>query len=103
MGNNFDRITLIAKYTPAPRVKFDLRYNYIRKGEAGSLWQQYLQEPQPPFLFGSLRKRTDFIFSMQYEWKNNFYLFLKSQQTNQLINDKKTTITFTNIGFSYGL
>ena len=103
MGNNFDRITLISKYTPAPRVKLDLRYNYIRKGEAGSLWQQYLQEPQPPFLFGSVRKRTDFIFSMQYEWKNNFHLLLKYQQTNQLIDGRITTLNFTNIGFSYGL
>lgn len=103
MGNNFDRLTLISKYTPLPRVKLDLRYNYIRKGDEGSLFQQYLQEPQPAFLFGSVKKRTDLILNIQYEWKNNFYIFFKSQHTRQTTKNNKSLINFSNFGFSYGL
>lgn len=103
MGNNFERLTLIARYTPIPRLKMDFRYHTIRKGDAGSIWQQYLQEPQPPFLFGTLRKRTDIIFNLQYEWKNNFYFFMKSQHTVQRVKEIKSNVNLTHIGFCYGL
>ncbi|MFN5326439.1 MAG: hypothetical protein ACK5B8_04450 [Bacteroidota bacterium] len=103
MNNNFDRTSFIAKYTPLPRLKFDFRYNYTRKGENGTLWQQYFQEPQPPFLFGAIKKRKDLIMSINYEWKNNFYIFFKYQNIIQNINQHHTTTRVTNIGFSYGL
>ena len=39
MGNNFDRIILSANYTPVAKLKCLLRYQYIRKGGAGTLDQ----------------------------------------------------------------
>jgi hypothetical protein len=50
MGNNFDRAILFAKYTPLPRLKTYLRYQYIRKGGPGTLDQQYNASTAASFL-----------------------------------------------------
>lgn len=74
MGNNFDRKIVFLKYTPVPRLKLMVRYQHVRKGGAGTIAQQYFQQPQPPFLFNKQFHRRDWLMQMSYEWTNNLYL-----------------------------
>lgn len=104
MGNNFDRITLFTKYTPLPRLRIYARLQYIRKGGAGTMAQQYLAEPQPDFLFDYQKNRTDIFFQASYELINNFYLTGSYQYLQQaLANGTKATNSTLMLGVSYGL
>lgn len=104
MGNNFDRIALIAKYTPVPKLRLEARWWKIRKGGPGSLIDQYMAEPQPPFLFDYKRDRTDIMLNAHYEWINNLYFFAQYwQKTNKPVDAVKQTDRLLSVGFSYGL
>ncbi len=104
MGNNFDRIALMAKYSPIPKLRLDLRLQKIRKGGAGTLVQQYQAEPQPEFLFDYQKSRTDIFFNAQYEWINNLYFFAGFQyKTNKPVNAVMQSNRLVNIGMSWGL
>ena len=104
MGNNFDRQTFFVKYTPIPKLKAYLRYQSIRKGATGTIADQYLAVPQPPFLFDYQKKRTDLFFQLSYELINNFYLTGSYQNIDQTFaNGDKTQNNTTQIGISYGL
>jgi hypothetical protein len=104
MGNNFDRSTLFLKYTPIPRLRTYIRYQHIRKGGAGTIFQQYEAEPQPKFLFDFQKKRTDLFVQVGYEFINNFYLTGSYQWIKQtLANGTSTNGSTIQIGLSYGL
>ena len=75
MGNNFDRAILFAKYTPMAKLKFLGRFQKIRKGGPGTIFQQYEVQPQPPFLFDYIKTRSDLFFQTRYEWINNIYIY----------------------------
>ena len=75
MGNNADRLIIEAKYIPIPRMRVVLRLEQIRKGAAGTIEQQYFQQPQPDFLFGLQQKRWASSGRVSYEWINNLYFF----------------------------
>jgi len=74
MGNNFDKAILFAKYTPMAKLKLVARYQKIRKGEIGSIYQQYAVQPQPVFLFDYIKTRSDIFLQARYEYINNVYL-----------------------------
>lgn len=74
MGNNADRLLFNVKYTPIPRLKLLLQYQYLRKGGEGTLDQQYFQQPQPPFLFNYMFNRNEWFLQSQYELYNNLYI-----------------------------
>ena len=74
MGNNFDRAIIFAKYTPIAKLKFVTRYQKIRKGGLGSIYEQYAVQPQPSFLFDYIKNRSDIFFQARYEYINNIYL-----------------------------
>ena len=74
MGNNADRFLFNVKYTPIPRLKLLLQYQYLRKGGEGTLDQQYFQQPQPPFLFNYMFNRNEWYLQSQYELYNNLYI-----------------------------
>jgi len=95
MGANTDRLLLFANYTPRPRLKLQLKYQHIRKGDEGTLQQQYFQQPQPKFLFGQRRQWNDILFKASYEAipRLNTQLFLRSLNGNLQFN----------AGLSYGL
>jgi len=95
MGANTDRLLLFANYTPRPRLKLQLKYQHIRKGDEGTLQQQYFQQPQPKFLFGQRRQWNDLLFKASYEAipRLNTQLFLRSLNGNLQFN----------AGLSYGL
>lgn len=104
MGNNFDRWMFFAKFTPIAKLRTYLRYQYIRKGGAGTIEDQYNAAPQPSFLFDYQFNRNDLFFQVSYELINNFHLTGSFQQLNQvpkgLAGFKQTTFQ---LGISYGL
>ncbi len=103
MGNNFDRLILSARYTPLARVKLYARYQYIRKGGAGTALQQYFL-PEPNFLFDYQYSLKQLFLQCSYEWKHNLYLQGNANFSNQK-NVSGTSITNNtiSIGFNYGL
>jgi hypothetical protein len=104
MGNNFDRISLLAKYTPIPKLRLDLRMMKARKGGPGTLVQQYQAVPQPPFLFNHERDRQDIFFIAQYEWINNFYIQLQYHHKKEKpVNAVERSNRLLTLGFSWGL
>lgn len=105
MGNNADRMIYTVKYTPIPRLKCLLRYQSIRKGGAGTVDQQYFQQPQPNFLFDLQNQQKEWFTRVSYEWINKLYLtgYFSSLQIDDLTTGKKTTNTVFSLGVSYGL
>ena len=105
MGNNFDRLTYTLKYTPLPRLKCLLSYQSIRKGGAGTVAQQYFQQPQPSFLFDLQNKQQQLQARFSYEWMNNLNLnaYYSMLNMNNAVTLQKTTNATVSIGFSYGL
>lgn len=74
MGNNFDRTILYARYNPLPKLQLYGRIQKIRKGGNGSIYEQYVMQPQPDFLNNPQYNRTDWLLQIRYEWINNLYL-----------------------------
>jgi hypothetical protein len=74
MGNNFDKAIVFAKYTPIAKLKLVARYQKIRKGETGTIYEQYAVQPQPSFLFDYIKTRSDIFLQARYEYINNIYL-----------------------------
>jgi predicted porin len=85
-------------------LKTYLRYQHIRKGGPGTLAQQYLAEPQPPFLFDFQKKRDDVFIQASYELINNFYITGSYQYLKQeLASGAKASQNTMQIGITYGL
>lgn len=105
MGNNFDRFTISARYTPLPRLKCLARFQYGRKGGAGSIFDQYFTQPQPGFLFNLQQKTKTYFLQCSYEWINNLYF--NASYTGQFIqdvaNNQNNKMQSFQAGISYGL
>ncbi len=104
MGNNFDRAILFAKYTPLAKLKLVARYQKIRKGGAGTIYDQYTAQPQPLFLFDFVKTRSDLFLQARYEYINNIYLTssLTLMQT-KLVNGNLVKDNTYQLGISVGL
>jgi hypothetical protein len=74
MGNNFDRTILYTRYNPLPKLQLYGRVQKIRKGGNGTIYEQYVMQPQPAFLNNPQYNRTDWLLQIRYEWVNNLYL-----------------------------
>ena len=74
MGNNFDKAILFTKYTPIAKLKLVARFQKIRKGGSGTIYEQYAVQPQPAFLFDYIKTRSDLFLQARYEYINNIYL-----------------------------
>ncbi|MBV9989201.1 MAG: hypothetical protein JO301_16095 [Chitinophagaceae bacterium] len=105
MGMNSDRLIYTVKYTPIPKLKCIFRYQSTRKGGDGTIAQQYLIQPQPPFLFDLQRLQKEIYWQVSYEWLNNLSLnaYFSTQKNDDRITLQKTTVTTASIGFTYGL
>ena len=89
MGNNFDRAIIYVKYTPIPKLKLVGRYQKIRKGSAGTIYDQYNAQPQPNFLFDYQKTKSDLFIQAKYEWINNIYFVSSYTITkNRLSNNR---------------
>jgi len=101
MGNNFDRAVIFAKYTPLSKLKLVGRYQKIRKGGSGTIYDQYNKQPQPTFLFDYVKTSTDIFLQARYEIINNVYiassLNLKNSklENNKIINDNTLQISLS--------
>lgn len=82
MGANADRFLAYVKYTPVPKLKTTLQIQNTRKGDAGSLFDQYFAEPQPKFLAGPFKQALQVQFNASYEWLNNFYFDANAMWTD---------------------
>ena len=104
MGNNFDKAILFAKYTPMAKLKLVARYQRIRKGGAGTIYEQYAVQPQPTFLFDYIKTRSDIFLQARYEYINNIYLTssLTLMQT-KLANGNVVKDNTYQLGISVGL
>jgi hypothetical protein len=105
MGNNFDRTIISAQYHPIPKLNISVRYQYSRKGGAGTLNDQYFSQPQPAFLFDLQNKTTELYLQCRYEWLHSVYanISLMQQQMNYISTNTKNTINTLQFGLSYGL
>jgi hypothetical protein len=104
MGNNSDRLFTFVQYVPLPRMKVRLWRQKIRKGSAGTLDQQYFQQPQPPFLFGKVFDYKETGGSVTYEWLNKLMLFGEAKKAIlKYVGTNADRINSVRIGFSYGL
>jgi len=67
-----------------PRLKLQLKYQHICKGDEGTLQQQYFQQPQPTFLFGQRKQWNDLLFKASYEVipRLNTQVYLRSLNSN---------------------
>ena len=104
MGNNFDKTMLFVKYTPIAKLKLVARYQKIRKGGLGTIYQQYAVQPQPAFLFDYIKTRSDIFLQARYEYINNIYLTssLTLMQT-KLANGNLVKDNTYQLGISVGL
>ena len=104
MGNNFDKAIVYAKYTPIAKLKLVARYQKIRKGGPGTIYEQYAVQPQPSFLFDYIKTRTDIFLQARYEYINNIYLTgsLTLMQT-KLANGNLVKDNSYQLGISVGL
>ena len=104
MGNNFDRAIVFAKYTPIAKLKLVARYQKIRKGGSGTIYEQYAVQPQPSFLFDYIKTRSDLFLQARYEYINNIYLntSLTLMQT-KLSNGNLVKDNTYQLGISVGL
>ena len=105
MGSNADRFITYLKYTPLPRLKTSINYQYTRKGDEGTLEQQYYAEPQPAFLFNLQRTQSILSLSASYEWINGLYLNASFSNTNNVSIAIPSQNRFNQFQFSinYGL
>lgn len=104
MGNNADRLYLFTQYIPLPKLKIKLWYQKIRKGEAGTLQQQYYAVPQPHFLFKKLFDYKEVGFLANYELINRLMLTMQFNSINiQYANAPSSPQNGLRFGFSYGL
>ncbi|MBD3747872.1 MAG: hypothetical protein IE931_00100 [Sphingobacteriales bacterium] len=105
MGSNADRWMVYAKFTPFARLKTALTFQRVRKGSEGTIAQQYLAEPQPPFLFDLQRVQSSFSLSSSYEWLNNLYLSAKLDLIHDQNYAKSTNSKYSQFqfGIRYGL
>jgi hypothetical protein len=104
MGNNFDKAILFAKYTPIAKLKLVARFQKIRKGGTGTIYEQYAVQPQPSFLFDYIKTRSDIFLQARYEYINNIYLTssLTLMQT-KLANGNVVKDNTYQVGISVGL
>ena len=104
MGNNFDRAIVFAKYTPIAKLKLVARFQKIRKGGAGTIYEQYAVQPQPSFLFNYIKTRSDLFLQARYEYINNIYLTTSlTLMQNKLANGNVVKDNTYQLGILVGL
>jgi hypothetical protein len=96
MGSNADRLLVSLKYTPLPRLKCMVRYQAIRKGDNGTIVDQYLQQPQPALFEGDFKARNEIFLNAHYELLNGLTF-------NGWYSKWNTTGNSWSLGVSYGL
>ena len=87
MMQNADLVYASVNYRFIRGLQATIWGQYLRKGQDGTVEQQYTQ-PQPPFLFGLRQYYTYYGAEVKYELINNFYARLQYQ--NRLLSDEQS-------------
>jgi len=105
MGNNSDRVLFYSRYTPIKKLYATLSLEYIRKGSVGTADEQYLANPQPPFMFGQLFKQKVVTFEMNYYLLQNINIHFQANwlTRNSQINESTLHLTSKSLGVLIGL
>jgi hypothetical protein len=103
MGSNSDRFIFFTKFTPYPNLRIYTRYQITRKGDDGTIYQQYLVQPQPPFLFNKQNQTESLFIRLNYEFLNNIYFNMSYEKMNTLNNQINYTTNQVQMGISLGL
>lgn len=105
MGNNADRVLFYSRYTPIQKLYATLSLEYIRKGSAGSADDQYLANPQPPFMFGPLFKQKVVTFEMNYYLLQNITIRIQANwlTRSSQINESTQHLSSQSLGVLIGL
>ena len=106
IGQNADRVTAFLKYNPMPRLSTRLQVDYIRKGEEGSVHDQYFAQPQPKFLDSGFKKQKQLLLDVKYELKHKLYLqaaYFKQAGVIRPDLQRNVAPQEFRLGFSYGL
>ncbi len=88
MGHNADLIYASLNYRIIRGLQATVWGQYIRKGEDGSVQQQYNIKPQPPFLFGLRKNYEYFGAEIKYEYTHELFAKLSFQTTNSSIQQE---------------
>ncbi|SKB93144.1 capsule assembly Wzi family protein [Daejeonella lutea] len=105
IGQNADRTTAWVKYNPMPRLTTSIQLNYTRKGEDGSLENQYYAEPQPKFLAGNVTTQKQMLIEVKYEIINQLRVrgsYLKQAGIIRPAMQPKAVANEIRLGISYG-
>jgi len=105
IGQNADRLTAWLKYNPMPRLSTKIRLDYIRKGDNGSLEDQYYAEPQPRFLSSNVGIQKQLLIEAGYEMINNLHIKGSYFKQGGIIRPDLQTAAVPNefrFGVSYG-
>ena len=92
MNHNADQIYASLNYRFIRGLQATVFGQYIRKGEDGTVRQQYNIQPQPPFLFGLRKNYAYFGAEIKYEYTHELFAKLNFQTTNSSI--QKSDLTF---------
>jgi hypothetical protein len=103
MGNNFDRTLVYLKYTPIAKLKLYARLQKIRKGDLGTIFEQYETQPQPSFLNNYIKTRNDIFLQLRYEWINNLYFNASFESIENKFNNFTLKDYTIQTGISFGL
>ena len=105
MGNNADRLILYAQFKPIQRVYAKLSYEKIRKGGPGTVDDQYLKSPQPPFLFDPMFNQKNINFEIRYQWMHYIHLQLLANfiTVNNPNGDEAVKSSYIKTGIYMGL
>jgi hypothetical protein len=104
MGSNADRLYLFAQYVPLPRLRIKLWNQTIRKGEKGTLDQQYNQIPQLHFLFKKLFDYKETGLSARYEAANRLFISMELNAIRIKYNGAPVSVNKGfHVGINYGL
>ncbi|MEE1884728.1 capsule assembly Wzi family protein [Pedobacter flavus] len=103
MGANADRFLAYLKYTPISRLKTSLTIQSVRKGNPGSLLDQYFKEPQPKFLDDYQFKQNLLQLNIGYEVIHNLYFNANYQHISLSTISTNTKQTTNNFKFGLSL
>lgn len=106
IGQNADRVTAWASYSPVARLVTRFEYNSIRKGREGDLFDQYWAEPQPPFLSeGPVQSQKQYLLEANYQLLQKLYVKASYMHQTGVIRPDLQTSAVPNefkFGVSYG-
>jgi hypothetical protein len=106
IGQNADRFTYWVKYNPAPRLSMKIQLEQLRKGQDGTLNDQYFAEPQPSFLSTGHESQKQILLEARYQLLNQLSIRGSYYKQSGMIRpalQKDVAPEEFRLGIAYGL